>query len=41
VPGSASVQTPQQIQENVDARIAAMRVVADRLYARWCKGLKA
>ncbi len=41
VPASASVQTPQQIQEGMDARIAAMRVVADRLYARWCRGLKA
>jgi hypothetical protein len=34
------VQTPQQIQDGMEARIAAMRVVADRLYLRWCKGLK-
>ena len=41
VPASASVQTPQQIQYGMEARIAAMRVVADHLYARWCQGLKA
>jgi hypothetical protein len=35
-----SVLTPQQISENVGARIAAMRIVADRLYERWIKGLK-
>jgi GMP synthase-like glutamine amidotransferase len=40
VPASTSVQTPQQIQDGMEARIAAMRVVADRLYLRWCKGLK-
>jgi GMP synthase-like glutamine amidotransferase len=37
---SASVLTPQQMEENLDARIAAMRVAADRLYARWIGGLK-
>jgi hypothetical protein len=26
--------------ENMDQRIAAMRVVADRLYIRWIRGLK-
>jgi GMP synthase-like glutamine amidotransferase len=41
VPASASVQTPQQMEENMEARIAAMRVVADRLYTRWLAGLKA
>jgi GMP synthase-like glutamine amidotransferase len=40
VPASASVQTPEQIQDGMEARIAAMRVVADRLYTRWCAGLK-
>ena len=40
VPASASVQTPEQMQAGIEARIAAMRVVADRLYARWSTGLK-
>jgi GMP synthase-like glutamine amidotransferase len=39
VPASASVQTPQQMDENIEARIAAMRAVADRLYTRWARGL--
>jgi len=39
VPASASVQTPAQMQENVEARLAGMRAVADRLYARWMAGL--
>jgi GMP synthase-like glutamine amidotransferase len=39
VPASASVQTPEQMEENIEARIAAMRSVADRLYARWIDGL--
>ena len=39
VPPSASVQTPAQMEADMEARIAAMRVVADRLYTRWCKGL--
>ena len=37
---SASVQTPAQMYERMDARIAAMRVAADRLYSRWIAGLK-
>ncbi len=37
---SESVQTPGQMYEGLDARIAAMRVVADRLYGRWIKGLR-
>ena len=41
VPASISVQTPADMQREMEARIAAMRTVADRLYARWCKGLKA
>jgi len=40
VPASASVQTPEQMQTDMDARIAAMRVIADRLYSRWIKGLR-
>jgi GMP synthase-like glutamine amidotransferase len=36
---SASVLTPQQMEENIDARIDAMRVAANRLYARWISGL--
>ena len=39
VPASASVQTPQQMQTDIDRRIASMRVVADRLYGRWIRGL--
>jgi len=39
VPASASVQTPEQMQTDIDARITAMRVVADRLYTRWIDGL--
>ncbi len=37
---SASVQTPEQMYERIDERLAAMRVAADRLYARWIAGLK-
>ena len=39
VPPSASVQTPDQMQAGLAARIAAMRAAADRLYARWIRGL--
>ena len=39
VPASASVQTPEQMLSGMEARIAAMRVVADRLYMRWTRGL--
>lgn len=35
-----SVQTPEQMVERIDERIAAMRMAADRLYARWITGLK-
>lgn len=37
---SASVQSPEQMVEQMDARLAAMRVAADRLYTRWIGGLK-
>ncbi|MDA8255132.1 MAG: type 1 glutamine amidotransferase [Betaproteobacteria bacterium] len=40
VPVSASVQTPAQMEENMETRIAAMRAVADRLYTRWIEGLR-
>lgn len=36
---SASVQTPTQMQTDMEPRITAMRAVADRLYARWIRGL--
>ena len=39
VPPSPSVQTPEQMQTDMDTRITAMRAVADRLYSRWIKGL--
>lgn len=39
VPASASVQTPEQMNTDAATRIAAMRVVSDRLYTRWCAGL--
>jgi GMP synthase-like glutamine amidotransferase len=35
-----SVQTPEQMFERMEERIAAMRAAADRLYARWVKALK-
>jgi len=37
---SDSVQTPEQMNERIDERIAAMRAAADRLYAKWIDGLK-
>lgn len=37
---SASVQTPEQMYERMDERLAAMRIAADRLYTRWIAGLK-
>jgi GMP synthase-like glutamine amidotransferase len=36
---SPSVQTPQQMYERMEERIAAMRLAADRLYSRWLEGL--
>jgi GMP synthase-like glutamine amidotransferase len=35
-----SVQTPQQIFENLAQRIEAMHRMADRLYTRWISGLQ-
>ncbi len=37
---SASVQAPEQMEIDMDARITAMRAVADRLYTRWIDGLR-
>ncbi len=39
VPGP-SVQTPDEMYVNLDERLAAMRVAADRLYTHWIAGLK-
>jgi GMP synthase-like glutamine amidotransferase len=36
---SPAVQTPEVMQENVQTRLSALNKVADRLYARWIKGL--
>ena len=35
-----SVQTPAQMQEDLDARVRALNGVADRLYDRWVEGLR-
>lgn len=35
-----SVQRPEEIFERMAERVAAMRIMADRLYARWITGLK-
>ncbi len=35
-----SVQTPEQMYERMEERIAAMRKAADRLYTKWIGGLK-
>ncbi|MBU0751200.1 MAG: type 1 glutamine amidotransferase [Gammaproteobacteria bacterium] len=37
---SPSVQTPEQMFERIDTRIAAMRAAADRIYTRWIAGLR-
>jgi GMP synthase-like glutamine amidotransferase len=37
---SASVLTPEQMMERIEGRLTAMRIAADRLYARWITGLK-
>ncbi|MCX8086176.1 MAG: type 1 glutamine amidotransferase [Rhodocyclaceae bacterium] len=37
---SPSVQTPEQMMERVEERLAAMRLAADRLYTRWIAGLR-
>jgi GMP synthase-like glutamine amidotransferase len=35
-----SVQTPQEMQQEMHTRLAALHEVADRLYARWLEGLR-
>ena len=35
-----SVQTPDEMTENLDARIAALHRIADRIYSEWIKGLR-
>ncbi|MFA7269193.1 MAG: type 1 glutamine amidotransferase [Sterolibacterium sp.] len=35
-----SVQTPAQMAERMEERLASMRVAADRLYTRWIEGLQ-
>ncbi len=35
-----SVLTPEQMNERMEERLAAMRVAADRLYTRWSGGLR-
>jgi GMP synthase-like glutamine amidotransferase len=37
---SASVLTPEQMHERMDAHITVLHRAADRLYARWIAGLK-
>lgn len=37
---SATVQTPAQMYQRMETRIAAMRTVSDRLYSKWIAGLK-
>lgn len=37
---SSSVQTPEQMLDRIDERIAAMRRAADRLYEKWIGGLR-
>ncbi len=37
---AASVQTPAQMEQDIDARTRALNAVADRLYDRWIEGLK-
>jgi len=36
-----SVQTPEQIEEDIDARVRALNAVAAGLYDRWIEGLRA
>ena len=36
---TASVQTPEEMQRDVDSRVEALNRVAERLYDRWIEGL--
>jgi hypothetical protein len=35
-----SIQTPEQMEQDVVARVRALNAVADRLYDRWIEGLR-
>ena len=35
----ASIQTPEQMEQDIDARVRELNAVADRLYDRWVEGL--
>jgi GMP synthase-like glutamine amidotransferase len=37
---SASVQTPEQMYEQLDERVRSLNSVADRLYGRWVEGMR-
>ena len=37
---SPSIQTPEQMEQDIGARVRALNEVADRLYDRWIEGLK-
>jgi GMP synthase-like glutamine amidotransferase len=37
----ASVQTPEEMQRDLEARLAQLHVIAERLYGRWVQGLRA
>jgi GMP synthase-like glutamine amidotransferase len=39
--GGPAVQSPQRMQQGMQAKLVALRSVADRLYDQWVKGLKA
>jgi len=34
-----SIQTPEQMEQDIEARVRALNAVADRLYDRWVEGL--
>ena len=34
-----SIQTPEQMEQDIEARVRALNAVADRLYDRWIEGL--
>jgi GMP synthase-like glutamine amidotransferase len=36
---SPSIQTPEQMEQDIDVRVRALNAVADRLYERWVEGL--
>ena len=35
-----SVQTPEEMQRDLETRVPALNQVADRLYDRWLEGLE-